>query len=66
MQKLGLEREVDELYYRNLVDKSVEAISKYGNYEWFVSDNPIPPVQSSPLYDFMNIPEGTPEEVPFN
>lgn len=66
VQKLGLEREVDELYYRNLVDKSVEAISKYGNYEWFVSDDPIPPVQSSPLYDFMNIPEDTPEEIPFN
>ena len=66
VRKTGKQGDVDELYYRNLVDKSVDFIKKYGNYEWFVSDDPIPPVQSSPLYDFMNIPEDAPEEVPFN
>lgn len=42
---------------------AVEAISKYGDFEWFVSDDPY----TSPprLEDFMNIPEDAPEEIPF-
>lgn len=31
---------IDESYYRNLVDKAVEAISQYGDFEWFASDEP--------------------------
>ena len=62
----GKESETDMQYYYNLADKSIEAIRKYGNYEWFVSDDPIPPVECSPLYDFMNIPENAEEEMPFN
>lgn len=62
----GKESETDMQYYYNLADKSIEAIRKYGNYEWFVSDDPIPPIESSPLYDFMNIPENAEEEMPFN
>lgn len=65
VRKLGKEKDVDELYYRKLVDKSIETISKYGNYEWFVSDDPVPPVGSS-LFDFMAIPETDEEEIPFN
>ena len=33
-------KSIDESYYRSLVDKAVEAISKYGDFEWFVSDEP--------------------------
>lgn len=66
IRKNGRESDVNELYYHNLVDKSIDFIKKYGNYEWFVSDDPIPPVESSPLYDFMNIPENAEEEMPFN
>ena len=66
IRKEGRESDVDESYYRVLVDKSVEAISKYGNFDWFVSDDPIPPVQSSPLPNFMNIPETDEEYLPFD
>ena len=31
---------IDESYYRNLVDKAVESISQYGDFEWFASDEP--------------------------
>ena len=41
---------IDESYYIKLVDDAVETISKYGDFEWFVSDDPyIGP-------DFMNKP----------
>ena len=33
-------KSIDESYDRSLVDKAVEAISKYGDFEWFVSDEP--------------------------
>lgn len=48
---------IDMRYYNKLVDDAVEAISKYGDAEWFMSDDPyIPPVKDT-LMDFMNIPE---------
>ena len=31
---------VDISYYNKLVDNAIEDISKYGDYEWFVSDDP--------------------------
>ena len=31
---------VDRDYYTKLVDEAVEAINKYGDFEWFVSDDP--------------------------
>ena len=37
VQSLGLESQVDRSYYDNLVDKAVDAISKYGDFEWFIS-----------------------------
>ena len=37
VQSLGLESRVDRSYYDNLVDKAVDAISKYGDFEWFIS-----------------------------
>ena len=60
--------DVDESYYKILVDQAVNDISKYGDFEWFVSDDPVPPVQEKPIVplDFMNIPENvTEEEIPF-
>ena len=33
-------KSIDESYYRNLVDKAVESISQYGDFEWFASDEP--------------------------
>lgn len=40
VKTLGLESEIDRSYYRNMVDKAVEAIETYGDAEWFMSDDP--------------------------
>lgn len=57
---------VDRSYYNKLVDDAVDIISKYGDFEWFVSDDPyIPKAKPVKLADFMTIPDGTPEELPF-
>jgi hypothetical protein len=48
---------IDESYYVSLVDDAVATISKYGDFEMFVSDDP--------LAQYMNIPEDADEEVPF-
>lgn len=65
VRELEKEDDIDESYYINLVDKAVEAISQYGDFEWFVSDDPyIPQPKTDPL--FMNLPEEiSDEEVPF-
>ena len=34
---------IDRSYYDKLVDDAVEAISQYGDFEWFVSDDQVPP-----------------------
>jgi hypothetical protein len=39
---LNKEEAIDRSYYDDLVNKAVEAISKYGDFEWFVSDDPLP------------------------
>ena len=54
---------IDKSYYNKLVDDAVDAISKYCDFEWFVSDDPYIP---TPRDDFMNIPEDAPEEVPWD
>lgn len=53
---------VDRSYYDKLVNDAIESISKYGDYEWFISEDSYIP-KEKPLPDFMNIPEGTDEEV---
>lgn len=37
--KLGLEDKINRGYYNRLVDKAVETISKYGDFEQFVADD---------------------------
>lgn len=54
---------IDKSYYNKLVDDAVDAISKYCDFEWFISDDPYVP---TPKDDFMNVPEDTPEEVPWD
>ena len=63
--ELGKEKDVDESYYINLADKAMEAIAQYGDAEWFISDDPYIPEPKEPVYDWMNIPEDAPEELPF-
>ena len=38
VKELNKEDDIDEEYYRNLVDDAVKEISLYGDFEWFVSD----------------------------
>ena len=59
----GTEENIDKSYYTNLVDDAVETISEYGDFEWFVSDDPY---VSPPRKDFMNIPDDSPEEIPWD
>ena len=56
----GNEDNIDKSYYEKLVNDAVDVISKYGDFEWFVSDDPY--VGPAPLPDFMNIPEYVGEE----
>ena len=40
IQKLDKEDDIDRTYYNNLVDEAVKSISSYGDFEYFVSDEP--------------------------
>lgn len=42
VQKAHLEDQVDLSYYRSLVDDAIANISKFGDFEWFVSDDSMP------------------------
>ena len=63
VRELGKEKDIDKGYYNDLVNEAVGTISKYGDFEWFVSDDPYVPKPK--MEDFMNIPEGEDEELPF-
>ena len=40
VKNLGKEKDIDRSYYDKQVDTAVETISQYGDFEWFVSDDP--------------------------
>ena len=40
--ELGKEADIDRSYYDKQVDAAVDAISQYGDFEWFISDDPVP------------------------
>ncbi len=44
VRNLGKQDDIDMNYYRKLVDDAVETISQYGDFEKFVSDDPVPDV----------------------
>lgn len=52
VKELGKEADIDRSYYNKLVDDAVDTISKYGDFEWFVSDDPVPKitVEEPPWY----------------
>lgn len=62
---------IDKSYYMNQVNEAVADISKFGDFEWFSSDDvgPMPDycefdkVEKDPLSEMMNPPE---EELPWN
>ena len=37
---LNKQNDIDRSYYDNLVNDAIESISQYGDFEWFVSDDP--------------------------
>lgn len=43
VKELEKESGIDRSYYDKLVDEAVETISQYGDFEWFVSDDPYIP-----------------------
>ena len=55
VRELDKEDDIDLSYYNKLVDDAVDNISQYGDFEWFVSDDPYigPNYDSSgrPIYD---------------
>ena len=68
VEQLKMYDKIDYSYYNRLVDEGIDDISKLGDFELFVSDEPIPLPEYyplKPLPDFMNIPETDEEELPF-
>lgn len=59
VKELGKEADIDESFYRKQVDKAVDTISKYGDFDSFTAEGPY--VDMS----FMNVPETEEEEIPF-
>ena len=43
VQILGKENDIDRTYYDELVNAAVDSISSYGDFEWFVADDILPP-----------------------
>ena len=46
VKQLGKEDGIDRSYYDAMVDAAIHDISQYGDFEWFVSDDPY--IQSNP------------------
>ena len=42
VKKLNKEADIDETFYERLTNEAIETISKFGDFEWFVSDESIP------------------------
>lgn len=51
VQELGRENDIDDSYYENLANEAVESIAEYGDYEWFVSEEPYTEEPKNPLLD---------------
>ena len=58
VKTLGKEKDIDRSYYNKLVDDAVNTISQYGDFEQFVSDDPVPDV--APWFNSEN-----PDELPW-
>lgn len=54
-----IDNAVDKSYYEKLVTEAIEHISKYGDFDWFVSDEPYISKWSP------NVPKDIDDEVPF-
>lgn len=48
VKELNKMDDIDRSYYDNLVDAAADDISKYGDFEWFISDDPYIPPEYAP------------------
>ena len=48
VKELNKEEDIDRSYYINMVDDAVATISKYGDFEEFISDDPVPEIDVPP------------------
>lgn len=60
VKTLGKEDCIDRSFYEKLVNDAVDTISKYGDFEYFTSDDPY--IKS---YSWMMIPDDVPDEIAF-
>ena len=49
VKTLEKDGDIDRAYYNKLVDDAVKTISQYGDFEWFVSDDPMPGMDDNDL-----------------
>jgi hypothetical protein len=62
------EADIDRSYYDKLVDAAVETIAEFGDFEYFVSDDPYigpPMLEGSPLYHPSDFPPDDPGDMPW-
>ena len=65
VKNLNLQDKIDYSFYDKLADDARDVVNKYGDYEWFVSDDPYIP--RDPLPGFMAIPDDVvDDEYPFD
>lgn len=60
---LNKQKEIDRSYYDGLVDGAIETISKYGDFERFVADEPYGPIAGIDFPPDEDPPWYTPEEL---
>lgn len=60
--ELGKEADIDRSYYDSLVDEAVKSISSFGDYPWFVSDEPY--ISNTPPWEDPDNPRN--DSTPFN
>ena len=60
---LNKQKEIDRSYYNSLVDGAIETISKYGDFEQFVADEPYGPIAGIDFPPDEDPPWYSPEEL---
>ena len=67
VRTLEKENDIDRSYYERLVNEAIDAVSEYGDYSWFVSDDPYigPSYDSSgrPIYSIDDEPDSCPFDI---
>lgn len=55
VKELGLEKDIDERFFKALCDDAIENVSKYGDFEWFVSDDSLQKWMEEKPYDDVRV-----------